>query len=75
MRVSNSLDPDQDRRAVGPDLGTKCLQRLSADDKESPLARKELRAMLNLVNGIIVRKKSEKDAYLRRYRHFVKKRF
>ena len=23
----------------------------------------------------IVRKKSEKDAYLRRYRHFVKKRF
>ena len=24
---------------------------------------------------IIVRKKSEKDAYLRRYRHFVKKRF
>ena len=43
IRVSNSLDPDHDRRFVGPDLGPNCLQRLSADDKfESPLARKEL---------------------------------
>ena len=33
MRVSNSLDPDQDRRYVGPDLGPNCLQRLSLDDK------------------------------------------
>ena len=32
IRVSNSLDPDQARRFVGPDLGPKCLQRLSADD-------------------------------------------
>ena len=31
-RVSNSLDPDQARRFVGPDLGPNCLQRLSADD-------------------------------------------
>ena len=30
--VSNSLDPDQTRRFVGSDLGTNCLQRLSADD-------------------------------------------
>ena len=28
--MSNSLDPDQDRRFVGPDLGINCLQRLSA---------------------------------------------
>ena len=27
--VSNSLDQDQDRRCVGPDLGPNCLQRLS----------------------------------------------
>ena len=27
---------------VGPDLGPNCLQMLSADDKKSPLARKEL---------------------------------
>ena len=28
----NSLDADQARRFVGPDLGPKCLQRLSADN-------------------------------------------
>ena len=33
IRVSNGLDPDQDRRSVGPDLGPNCFQRLSADDK------------------------------------------
>ena len=32
IRVSNSLDPDQARHFVGPDLGQNCLQRLSADD-------------------------------------------
>ena len=31
--MSNSLDQDQDRRSVGPDLGSICLQRSSADDK------------------------------------------
>ena len=25
IRVSNSLDPDQDRHSVGPDLGPNCL--------------------------------------------------
>ena len=30
--MSNSLDPDQDRHCVGPDLGPKSLQKLSADD-------------------------------------------
>ena len=32
IRVSNSLDPDQARHIVGPDLGPNCLQRLLADD-------------------------------------------
>ena len=32
VRVSSSLDTDQARRFVGPDLGLNCLQRLSADD-------------------------------------------
>ena len=27
IRVSDSLDPDQARRFVGPDLGPNCLQR------------------------------------------------
>ena len=45
IRVSNSLDPDQDLQNVGPDLGPNCLQMLSVDDKNSLLhvARKELR--------------------------------
>ena len=42
IRVSNGLDPDQDRHSVGPDLGPNCLQRLSADDK-SPLAKKDFK--------------------------------
>ena len=28
IRVSNGLDPDQDRRSAGPDLGPNCLQKL-----------------------------------------------
>ena len=32
IRASNSLDPDQARRFVGPDLGPTCLQRLSTDN-------------------------------------------
>ena len=32
IKVSNSLDPDQARHFVRPDLGPNCLQRLSADD-------------------------------------------
>ena len=35
IRVSNSLDPDQARHFVRPDLGPNCLQRLSADNKMS----------------------------------------
>ena len=35
--MSNSLDPDQDRQNVGPDLGPTCLQRLSTDDKSHRL--------------------------------------
>ena len=31
IRVANSLDPDQARQDVGPDLDPNCLQRLSAD--------------------------------------------
>ena len=33
IRVSNGLDPDQDRHSVGPDLSPNSLQRLSTDDK------------------------------------------
>ena len=40
ISVSNSLDPDQDRLSVGPELDPNCLQSLSAGDFLS--ARKEL---------------------------------
>ena len=33
IRVSNGLDPDQDGHDVRPDLGSNCLQWLSADGK------------------------------------------
>ena len=33
IKVSNSLDPDQDQHSVGPDLCPNCLQRLSAGYK------------------------------------------
>ena len=33
--MSNSLDPDQARQNVGPDMHPNCLQRLSADDTGS----------------------------------------
>ena len=33
IRVSNSMDPDLARHFIGPDLGSNCLQRLSADNK------------------------------------------
>ena len=32
IRVTNGLNPDQDRPSVGPDLGPNCLQRLSAEE-------------------------------------------
>ena len=35
IEVSNSLDPDQARHFVGPDLGQNCFQRLSADTKHT----------------------------------------
>ena len=34
--MPNSLDPDQARLLVGPDLGPNCLQRLSADGTSRP---------------------------------------
>ena len=32
IRLSNGLDPDEERPSVGPDLGPNCLQRISEDD-------------------------------------------
>ena len=40
LSVPNSLDSDQDRRIIGPDLGPNCLQSLSVDNKSYSLQRK-----------------------------------
>ena len=42
--MSNSLDPDQARQFVGPDLGPNCLQRLSADDTGGQRVKKSCTA-------------------------------
>ena len=42
ITVSNSLDQDQARCSVGPDLGPNCLQRLSADDTSFQLVNNEI---------------------------------
>ena len=41
-RVSNSLDPDQDRHSVGLHLGSNCLQKAIDRRQNYPLACKEL---------------------------------
>ena len=46
IRLSVGLDPDQDRRSVGPDLGPNCLQSIISRRQKSPLARKELKCRL-----------------------------
>ena len=52
IRVSNSLDPDQARHFVVPDLGPNCLQRLSADNKSGPLcAKSQTQNNLLLLSG------------------------
>ena len=47
IRVATSLDPGQARRFGGPDLGPKCLQRLSADDTSRQSVNKEFRSESN----------------------------
>ena len=41
IRMPNLLDPDQARHYVRPDLGPKCLQRLSADDTRRQKVKSE----------------------------------
>ena len=42
FRVSNSLNPDQARRSVGPDLGPSLLAKVNSRRYNSPLVRKEI---------------------------------
>ena len=49
IRVSNSLDPDQARQIVGPDLGPNCLQKISASDTS--------RQRVKILHGVFYKKK------------------
>ena len=42
IRVSNSLDPDQDRHSIGLHLGLNCLQKAIDRRQNYPLACKKL---------------------------------
>ena len=47
IRVPNSLDPDQDRHNVGPDLGHYCLQMVFSRGQKPLLARTQTRGEFN----------------------------
>ena len=61
--MSNSLDPDQARQFVWPDLGPNCLQRLSAENK-SPLAGTELRRLYLHTTTFVLLKNKKVNLYL-----------
>ena len=42
IRELNGLDPDHGRCYIGPHLGTKCLQRILADDKITQYAKSSI---------------------------------
>ena len=60
--MSNSLDPDQARRFVGPDLGPNCLQRLSADDTIRQSYNHEISVLITSVSS----EDSGKSAHMRK---------
>ena len=47
--MSNGLDPDQDGHSVGPYLCPNCLQKVISRRQMSPLARKELKLFLFII--------------------------
>ena len=47
IRVSNSLDPDQARHFVGPDLGPNCLQRSKMSAKVKKVSSQKRSKELN----------------------------
>ena len=53
IRVSNSLDPDQDRHSVGLHLGSNCLQKAIGRRQNYPLVCKELSQVNTLVFNIL----------------------
>ena len=44
--MSNGLDPDQNRRSVGPDLDSNCLSRVTADVKSHGYSRERVKCKI-----------------------------
>ena len=61
--LSNSLDPDQARQNVGPDLGPNCLQRLSTYDTGT-----EARSKVTTVD-IKIRNRENAHSFYKSYRN------
>ena len=49
IRVTNGLDPDDAQCFVGPDLGSNCLQMLSADDSSRQRINSITKASQNIL--------------------------
>ena len=58
--MSNSLDQDQARHIVRPDLGPNCLQKLSADDTRRKLIRRPYQSVHFDANRIKIGSKIRK---------------
>ena len=56
IRVSNCLDPDQDRPFVGPNLGPNCLQRLYEDNLSGKAMNiyKQLSRRMKLFSSVVI---------------------
>ena len=52
--MSNNVDKDQARHFVGPDLGTNCLQRLSADNSSRQRVKSIINALKHLPCVVMV---------------------
>ena len=54
IRVSNWLDPDQDRQNIGPDLDPNCLQKYSADDTSRQRVNGNLASTMTLITVFVL---------------------
>ena len=68
IRVSNSLDPDQDRHSIGLHLGSNCLQKAIGRRQNYPLACKELQQVNTIAFNIL----SHKGIYMHHVYHTYK---
>ena len=59
--MSNKLDPDQDQRFVGPDLGPNWLSRLSADDTGRQRVKSVNQCLVHIISSGIYKQQKIKN--------------